>query len=115
MSQTTNYEIQRDLWTVYEQAKQYKPEEFSELTKKSGIRNGVAAFPSLHVAVSCVLLFFMFRYVRPVFWMCFFPFWVMVLATIYFGWHYVVDDIAGFVLAIWVFFLVDRLPDDKIL
>ena len=113
MEKTSNYQIQRKLWEVYEQVKQYPPQEFCELTKMSGIRNGIAAFPSLHIAISCVLLFFLFRYVRLIFWLCFFPFLTMVLATIYFGWHYVVDDIAGFVLACFVLFFVDCLPDDN--
>jgi membrane-associated phospholipid phosphatase len=33
----------------------------------------------------------------------------MVLSTIYFGWHYVVDDIAGFVLAGFVLVSMNRL------
>lgn len=113
MEKTSTYQFQRTLWTVYEQVKQYPPREFCELTKMSGVLNGIAAFPSLHIAVSCALLFFLFRYVRLVFWLCFFPFLVMVLATIYFGWHYVVDDIAGFLLACFVLFFVNRLANNK--
>ncbi|MEA1947425.1 MAG: phosphatase PAP2 family protein [Thermodesulfobacteriota bacterium] len=112
MSETSNYKLQKDLWTVYEQVKKHTPQDFCELTKTSGIRNGVAAFPSLHIAISCVLLYFLFRYNRAIFWLCFFPFWVMVLSTIYFGWHYVVDDIAGFVLAGFVLASVNRLLND---
>ena len=110
IEKTSNYQFQIMLWTVYDQVKQYPPQKFCELTKLSGVRNGIAAFPSLHIAISCVLLFFLFRYVRLVFWLCFFPFLIMVIATIYFGWHYVVDDIAGFLLACFVLFFVDRLP-----
>jgi hypothetical protein len=109
MSETRTYRIQRNLWTVYEQVKQHTPNEFYELTKESGIRNGVAAFPSLHIAISCVLLYFLYRYHRVTFWICFFPFWLMVIATIYFGWHYVVDNIAGFVLACLVLYFMNRL------
>ncbi len=108
MSETSTYKLQKDLWTVYEQVKKHTPQDFCELTKKSGIRNGVAAFPSLHIAISCVLLYFLFRYNRIIFWLCFFPFWVMVASTIYFGWHYVMDDIAGFVLAFIVLVFVNN-------
>jgi len=113
IEKTSNYQLQKMLWTVYEQVKQYPPQKFCELTKMSGVRNGIAAFPSLHIAISCVLLFFLFRYVRLVFWLCFFPFLIMVIATIYFGWHYVVDDIAGLILACFVLFIMDRLADDN--
>jgi membrane-associated phospholipid phosphatase len=109
MSQTTVHNMQTSLWTVYEQVKQHTPAEFCELTRESGIRNGVAAFPSLHIAISCVLLYFLYKYHRVTFWLCFFPFWLMVLATVYFGWHYVVDNIAGFVLAFLVLFFMNRL------
>jgi len=108
MSETSTYLLQRTLWTVYEQVKQHTPMEFYELTTESGIRNGIAAFPSLHIAISCVLLYFLYRYHRVTFWLCFFPFWLMVLATIYFGWHYVVDNIAGFVLAALVLCITNR-------
>jgi hypothetical protein len=109
MSETSIYKLQEELWTVYEQVKKNTPRDFFKLTKSSGIRNGIAAFPSLHIAISCVLLYFLFRYKRTIFWLCFFPFWVMVLSTIYFGWHYVVDDIAGFALAAFVLFFTNRL------
>jgi hypothetical protein len=112
MSETNIYKLQRNLWTVYEQVKQHTPMEFYELTKESGIQNGVAAFPSLHIAISCVLLYFLYRYHRVTFWICFFPFWLMVLATIYFGWHYVVDNIAGFALACLVLYFMKRLPNN---
>jgi len=115
MSETKIYDIQRDLWTVYEQVKMHNPQTFVELTKTSGVQNGIAAFPSLHIAISCVLLFFLFRYNRPIFWLFFFPFCVMVVSTIYFGWHYVVDDIAGFVLAGFVLVVVRRLNSENVL
>jgi len=114
MSKTTNYRIQMDLWQVYEQVKEHTPKKFYELSKTSGIRNGIAAFPSLHIAVSCVLLYFLFRYNRAIFWLCFFPFWVMVISTIYFGWHYVVDDISGFFLAGIVLVLVNHMTNNMV-
>jgi membrane-associated phospholipid phosphatase len=112
MSETSTYEFQRSLWTVYEQVKQHTPKDFCELTKDSGVLSGIAAFPSLHIAVSCVLLYFLFRYHRVIFWLCFLPFWLMVVSTVYFGWHYVVDNIAGFILACVVLHLVKRMTHD---
>ena len=38
----------------------------------------------------------------------------MVLSTIYFGWHYVVDDIAGFFLAVIIIALVNYLTKNMI-
>jgi hypothetical protein len=111
MSKTTTYHLQRDLWTAYEQVKQHTPEEFYELTRASGVRIGLAAFPSLHIAISCVLLYFLFIYHRFTFWLFLFPSFLMAIATIYFGWHYAVDNIAGFLLAGLVIIVVHRSDD----
>jgi membrane-associated phospholipid phosphatase len=58
-----------------------------------------AAFPSLHAAVSSLALLYAWRYVRPWFWVLL-PFalglWV---STVYLRHHYVVDLIAGWMLA----------------
>ena len=58
-----------------------------------------AAFPSLHAAVSLLALFYAWRYVRVWFWILL-PFalglWV---STIYLRHHYVVDLLAGWLLA----------------
>jgi membrane-associated phospholipid phosphatase len=58
-----------------------------------------AAFPSLHAAVSLLALVYAWRHVRPFFWLLL-PFvlglWV---STIYLRHHYVVDLLAGWLLA----------------
>jgi membrane-associated phospholipid phosphatase len=58
-----------------------------------------AAFPSLHAAVSLAALAYAWRYVRPWFWILL-PFalglWV---STVYLRHHYVVDLVAGWLLA----------------
>lgn len=58
-----------------------------------------AAFPSLHTAVSTLVLIYAWRYVRRAFWILL-PFvlglWV---STIYLRHHYVVDLLAGWMLA----------------
>ena len=58
---------------------------------------GVAAFASLHVSVTFAAALFMtltkqHRAVRAFTWIFF---GVTVVATLYFGWHYILDDIAG--------------------
>ncbi len=59
--------------------------------------HGVAGFASLHVSVTFTAALFMERTgqrlaVRAITW----AFFVLtVLATIYFGWHYIADDVAG--------------------
>jgi membrane-associated phospholipid phosphatase len=58
---------------------------------------GVAAFASLHVSVTFAAALFMTltkqkRIVQTITWVFFA---VTVVATLYFGWHYILDDIAG--------------------
>ncbi|WP_167356875.1 phosphatase PAP2 family protein [Brevibacterium siliguriense] len=58
---------------------------------------GVAAFASLHVSVTFAAALFMTltkqkRVVQTITWVFF---GVTVVATLYFGWHYILDDIAG--------------------
>ena len=67
----------------------------------------VAGFASLHTAIT-LLVALMAQYtlrsrvVHVVLWV---NFGVTVLATLYFGWHYVADDIAGIVIALLAFYL----------
>ena len=72
-----------------------------------GAVQSVAGFASLHVAITLlVALMVQFtlrsRVLQWVFWV---NFAVTVLATLYFGWHYVADDIAGVVIALVAFYL----------
>ncbi|MDZ5622636.1 phosphatase PAP2 family protein [Nocardioides bizhenqiangii] len=76
-------------------------------TTLEGALNSVAGFASLHVTIT-VLWALMVQYTvrsRILQWV----FWVnaglTVIATIYFGWHYVADDIAGIAIAIVSFYL----------
>ncbi|WP_110183283.1 phosphatase PAP2 family protein [Nocardioides solisilvae] len=68
---------------------------------------GVAGFASLHTAIA-LLWALMAQYtvrsraVRVTLWV---NFVLTVLATIYFGWHYVADDIGGAALALFSFWL----------
>lgn len=57
-----------------------------------------AAFPSAHVAGSMVAILASWRYRRWLFWICL-PFFVgMMIATVYGGYHYVADVLAGMVI-----------------
>jgi membrane-associated phospholipid phosphatase len=64
-----------------------------------------AAFPSLHTAVSTAALVYAWRFVRPWFWILV-PFVIgLWVSTVYLRHHYVVDLIAGWLLAplaVWV-------------
>lgn len=67
----------------------------------------VAGFASLHVAITLlVALMVQFtvqsRVLRWVFWI---NFGITVVATLYFGWHYIADDIAGVAIALISFYV----------
>ena len=70
-----------------------------------GAVQSVAGFASLHVAIT-LLVALMVQYtlhnriLHLVFWA---NFVITVVATIYFGWHYIADDVAGVVIALFAF------------
>jgi len=72
-----------------------------------GAVQSVAGFASLHVAIT-LLVALMVQYtlrsrvIQTVFWV---NFAITVIATLYFGWHYVADDIAGVAIALVSFWL----------
>jgi hypothetical protein len=67
----------------------------------------VAGFASLHCAIT-LLVALMIQYtvsspwLRRIFWV---NFAVTVVATLYFGWHYIADDIAGVMIAFVAFYV----------
>src|SRR3954468_16924843 len=69
--------------------------------------SGVAGFASLHVAIT-MLVALMIQYTTTMRWLKI-VFWVnasiTAVATIYFGWHYVADDIAGVAIALVSFYV----------
>jgi membrane-associated phospholipid phosphatase len=68
-----------------------------------------AAFPSLHAAVSLLALVYAWRYVRLAFWLLL-PFVLgLWLSTVYLRHHYVVDLVAGWLLAPLALWLAPRL------
>lgn len=67
----------------------------------------VAGFASLHTAITLLVALMAqytirTRWVKIVFWV---NFGVTILATLYFGWHYVADDVAGVAIAVISFYL----------
>lgn len=70
------------------------------------IVNSVAGFASLHCAIT-LLLALMVQYTirnKIAKWVVWVNFGLTVVATLYFGWHYVADDIAGVAIAIVAFY-----------
>lgn len=70
--------------------------------------NGVDVFPSLHCAISCFLLFFDRQHARWRYWFYLGPCIGLWLATIYLRYHYFVDVVAGFALAAFALWVVNR-------
>jgi membrane-associated phospholipid phosphatase len=69
------------------------------------------AFPSLHSAVTLLSLMFACRYSKVAFWVML-PFCLgLLLSTVYLRHHYVVDLLAGFILAICSFNIGPRVED----
>ncbi|WP_245596589.1 phosphatase PAP2 family protein [Nocardioides alkalitolerans] len=66
-----------------------------------------AAFASLHTAIT-LLWALMVQYTirnRIIHWIFWANFGLTIIATLYFGWHYVADDIAGAMIAIVAFYV----------
>ncbi len=67
----------------------------------------VAGFASLHCAIT-LLVALLAQYTlrsRIVHWVLWVNFAITIVATLYFGWHYVADDIAGIVIALVAFYV----------
>jgi len=79
----------------------------------AGVEDAVqstAGFASLHVAIT-LLVALMIQYTlrsRIVHWIFWVNFALTVVATLYFGWHYVADDVAGILIALLAFYLGGR-------
>lgn len=63
----------------------------------SGKISGIAAFASLHTSIifTAALVMQLVKVQRIFRWAMWVYFALVVLATVYFGWHYVIDDVAG--------------------
>ena len=75
-----------------------------------GVENAVqstAGFASLHTAIT-LLVALMVQYTlrsRLLHWIFWVNFAITIIATLYFGWHYVADDIAGILIALIAFYV----------
>ncbi len=60
----------------------------------------ISAFASLHVGFTCMVLFMLLYYRRRRLALAMTAYLLAVMvATVYFGWHFVMDDVAGVALA----------------
>jgi len=99
---TNSAELMRSLW---EQYLSFKMDPYHS-SVVSG--NGLVAMPSLHVAlvfISVIKLGKYFPGFRVVLWVFLF---LSVFATVYLGWHYLTDGIAGIMLG-WIAYKVSSL------
>ncbi len=66
------------------------------------VLQSIAAFASLHVSVclTAALIAQLLRVNKWLRWSLWAYFWIVVVATVYLGWHYFIDDIAGVVIAL---------------
>jgi membrane-associated phospholipid phosphatase len=58
------------------------------------------AFPSGHTAIALVVLYLSFRYARTLFSILLLPVLLLIAATVYCRYHYVIDVIGGVILAV---------------
>lgn len=68
------------------------------LNKLEGIKRD--AFPSGHTGIALMVLFLSFAYARRLFWVLLLPVILLLIATVYCRYHYVVDVIGGVLLLI---------------
>jgi hypothetical protein len=77
------------------------------LRESTSVFSGVAGFASLHIAIT-LLVALMIQYTTTLRWLKI-VFWVnsccTAVATLYFGWHYVADDVAGVAIALVSFYV----------
>lgn len=71
--------------------------------------NGLAAFPSLHIAHSTLFLIYLWRVQRVLVFLLLIPFLLLTLSTVYLGWHWVCDIPGGVGLAVVSLLLARRL------
>jgi hypothetical protein len=88
-------DLQDSLWTSRQDVR-------FPLNPLSGSIQSVAGFASLHVALTLVIAMVAHYTVRHavIRWAAWVFFGLTVISTLYFGWHYVADDIGGVVIAV---------------
>lgn len=68
----------------------------------------ISGFPSLHVAITVYGTMLLWKLSRILSVISFFIVLLTIVTTLYFGWHYLVDDIAGALIAVAVAVYVSR-------
>ena len=65
--------------------------------------NGISAMPSMHVAISWLIVLYMFAVNRIMGWLAFIFFILIQIGSVYLAWHYAIDGYASVILvtAIW--------------
>lgn len=58
------------------------------------------AFPSGHTGIALIVLFLSFKYSRVLFWIILIPVILLIFATVYCRYHYVIDVIGGILLMV---------------
>jgi membrane-associated phospholipid phosphatase len=66
------------------------------------------AFPSGHTAVTLTVLYLAFRFKRSLFWLFLPLVAALLVSTVYLRYHYVIDIIAGIVLAVFSVFIGEK-------
>jgi membrane-associated phospholipid phosphatase len=79
---------------------------------KVGLFNGIAAFPSLHVAHSLIYLVYLWPRQRFLTTLNILPFVLLCVSTVYLGWHYVIDIPAGALVGVAAILIVYRTYKD---
>ncbi len=59
------------------------------------VETGGAAFPSSHVAIATLVLYYTVRYARPAAWVVAPLVISLIVSTVYCGYHYAIDVLAG--------------------
>ena len=82
----------------------------------TGTDQSIAAFASLHVSVilTAVLAAYLLGFGRRTRLGLWVLLWSSVLATVYLGWHYVIDDVAGVAIALLALWLASKLTGFRI-
>jgi len=102
LAKPTATRLQAQLWTHYQEALAH-PEDYG-----ARVYEGIAAFPSLHVAVVALFAFFLYRVDRRLGWAMFAYTIVVQVGSVLLGWHYAVDGYFGILLAYLLFRTSDR-------
>lgn len=71
--------------------------------------NGIAGFPSMHIAQTLILLIAVHVAVPRLFLPALLYEILVIISTLTFGWHYLIDDIAGILIAWCSYKIATRL------